>query len=184
MNHATYLLALATFLLTLSPLAANAIELPSRSDDVFLSRPGVRPSANQLNGTGAESFGNGQMRVGVFRCGELVGDDAQNCAAETKNESNRTSSGADLYVWAKNPLARMIVLSLLFAFLGLIIDIAAMPPFQGLMPEEVLSNYKTTWRAIMIVAILGGALLFPVTADIIRNSMTRLDHREGPQGAM
>lgn len=184
MNRASCLLALATFLLTLFPLAANAIELPWRSDDVFLSRPGALPSANQVGGTGAKSFGNSEMRAGVFQCGELIGDDAQNSAAETKSESNRTSSGADLYVWAKNPFARMILLSLLFAFLGLIIDIAAMPPFQGLMPEEMISNYKTTWRAIMIVAILGGALLLPVTANIIRNSMAPLDHREGPQGAM
>ncbi|MBA4172404.1 MAG: hypothetical protein C0511_07060 [Hyphomicrobium sp.] len=78
----------------------------------------------------------------------------------------------------------MIVLSLFFAFLGLIIDIGAMPPFQGLMPEEALANYRTTWIAIMIVAILGGALLLPVTTSIIRYSMTRLDHRDVPQGAM
>jgi hypothetical protein len=182
MNHVFYLLALATFLLT-PPLAANAIELPWRSDDVFISRPGVPPSANQVNGTGAKSVENGGMQVGVFRCGELVGDDAQKSAAETKNESNRTS-GADLYAWAKNPPAQMIVLSLFFAFLGLIIDIGAMPPFQGLMPEEALANYRTTWIAIMIVAILGGALLLPVTTSIIRYSMTRLDHRDVPQGAM
>jgi len=183
MNHASYLLALATFLLTLSPLAANAIE-PSPSDDVFLSRPGAPPSANQVNGTGAKSYGDGQTRVGMFRCGELVGDDAQNCAAEAKNQSSRASYEADLYSWAKNPLGRMIALSLLFAFLGVIVDIAAMPPFHGLMAEEVISNYKTTWRAIMILAILGGALLLPAAADIMRNSMTRLDHRESPEGAM
>jgi hypothetical protein len=182
MNYVFYLLALATFLLT-PPLAANAIELPWRSDDVFISRPGVLPSANQVNGTGAKNVENGGMQVGVFRCGELVGDDARNSAAETQNESNR-AFGADLYVWAKTPFAQMIVLSLLFAFLGLIIDIAAMPPFQGLMPQEALSNYRTTWRAIMIVAILGGALLLPVTTNIIRYSMTRLDHRDVPQGAM
>jgi hypothetical protein len=184
MNRVSFLiLALATFLLTLSPLAANAVDR-SRSDDVFLSRPGILPSANQANGTGAKMSGDGQMQGGLFRCGEFVGDVAQNCAAETNNENKRASYEAGLHAWARNPVARLIVVSLLFAFLGFIVDIAAMPPFQGFVAEEVISSCKTTWIAILILAMLGGALLLPAAADIARESMTRVNHLEGGKGGM
>lgn len=168
-------LALVAFLILLSPAAANAVEY-SVVDGVFLSRPGVSPSTKQVSNAAALDLAYPGMGVGMPREGQP--------AAETKSGPSCASPGTDRAVWAKSPLARMIVLTLLFVFLGIISEIAVTPPFRRYVAEDLILDYRNAWRLIMLFAILGGALLFPAAAEIFTTSTMGIDHREASKGAM
>lgn len=175
-------LALVAFLIILSPAAANAVEY-SAGDGVFLSRPGVSPSTKQVSNAAAEDLAYPAMGVGMPPGGQPARSNSLG-AQETKSGPSCGSAGTDRAVWAKSPLARMIVLTLLFVFLGVILEIAVTPPFRKNVAEDLVLDYRNAWRLIMLFAILGGALLFPAAAEIFSTSTMGIDHRGASKGAM
>lgn len=176
-------LTLFAFLIILSPAVANAVEY-SAVDGVFLSRPGVSPSTKQVSNTAAEDLAYPAMGVGMPPGGQPARSNSLAGAQETESGPSCRPVGTDRAVWAKSPLTRMIVLTLLFVFLGVNLEIAVAPPFRKNVAEDLILDYRNAWRLIMLFAILGGALLFPAAAEIFSASTMGIDHREASKGAM